>query len=335
MRVPYKSKIKRFVQKITLRFGYALDKDFCFDYIFEKYSEDNPKYLTLKTRPKTSHNIKRVSNVVTPESKKTAIVLQGPVIEKENFTLETIKIYKKLFPESIIILSTWKEFDLSQFVELCHVCKQDMPKVLGEYNLNLQIKSTQSGVILAKKLGAKYILKVRTDQRVYSKNLIPYLLDILSKNQNKLILPGFNSFIFRPYSPSDMIMFGSTQEVLLYWNIDYSILSKLDYTKYFSIYKDLSPETKIFIQYLQNKNEDIHWTQEDSIIKFKKYFYVLPNEIFDIFWPKYTSKEERWLNYNFSSIHEEWNVINYNLSSEYIKNISVYPTDIFKDEVLI
>ena len=335
MPIPYRSKIKRFVQEIVLRFVYTLDKDFCFDHVFEKYSEDNPNYITLKTRPKTSQNFKRLSNIITPESKKTAIVLQGPVIEKDNFTLESIRIYKKLFPESIIILSTWKECDLAPFVDLCHIIEQDKPKEPGKYNLNLQIKSTLSGIILAKKLGADYTLKVRTDQRLYSKNLIPYLLHILKTNKNKLIIPGFNSFIFRPYSPSDMIMFGPTQELQLYWNIDYSTLSNLDYTKYLSFYKDLSPETKIFIHYLYIKNEDILWTLEDSIVKFKKYFYVLPNEVFDVFWPKYTSKEERWLNYNFTSIHEEWNVINYKITTDYIKNISVSPTDIFTDEVLV
>ena len=52
------------------------------------------KYVDTKVRSTTSKG-------------ELAIVLQGIVAIQDDCTLETVRLYKKIFPSAIIILSTW------------------------------------------------------------------------------------------------------------------------------------------------------------------------------------------------------------------------------------
>ncbi len=65
------------------------------------------EFTTVHKRPITAIH----TNLWSEPIKKTrgvAVVMQGPLIAANNFTLETIKIYKKtFFPDTIIIVSTW------------------------------------------------------------------------------------------------------------------------------------------------------------------------------------------------------------------------------------
>ena len=65
-------------------------------------------FLSYSFRPKlekdTFKNIKFQNN-----SENTAIIIQGPVKNYENFVIETIKIYSKIFPEALLVLSTWED----------------------------------------------------------------------------------------------------------------------------------------------------------------------------------------------------------------------------------
>ena len=45
----------------------------------------------------------------TSKESDCAIIIQGPVITKNKFTLETVKLYLKLHPNAYIILSTWDD----------------------------------------------------------------------------------------------------------------------------------------------------------------------------------------------------------------------------------
>ena len=69
---------------------------------------NNDIFLSYSFRPKfekdTFNNIKFTNN-----SENTAIIIQGPIKNYETFVIETIKIYSKIFPDALIVLSTWKD----------------------------------------------------------------------------------------------------------------------------------------------------------------------------------------------------------------------------------
>ena len=57
-------------------------------------------------RPKLAENFNLESTCKINE--KIAIIIQGPIKEKFNFLKNTLDIYKKIFKNSLIIISTWE-----------------------------------------------------------------------------------------------------------------------------------------------------------------------------------------------------------------------------------
>ena len=108
----------------------------------QKYNEI---FLSYTFRPKfekdTFKNIRFHNN-----SQNTAIIIQGPIKNYEIFVLETIKIYSKIFPEALVVLSTWEDEVNQNFSniikDLNNVQLILSKKPITKYNVNLQIIST-------------------------------------------------------------------------------------------------------------------------------------------------------------------------------------------------
>jgi hypothetical protein len=66
-------------------------------------SSDN--FITYTLRPKKI-SLRKSIDKLDPKLPLLAIVIQGPIITKDEFTSETIKLYKQNFPKAIIISST-------------------------------------------------------------------------------------------------------------------------------------------------------------------------------------------------------------------------------------
>ena len=107
----------------------------------EKFS---PYYLSISFRKKTFDNEALIKYVPYQQvSGEFAIVMQGQVIYKDNFTLETLKLYRHIYPEIKIILSTWKT-DNSSFLKALDemniiLVQNEPPLFAGLSNVNLQI----------------------------------------------------------------------------------------------------------------------------------------------------------------------------------------------------
>ena len=81
----------------------------CFSFLISGLNLIGDSYYTFHTRPKLSDHvsISRFENQnLINKNILVAIVIQGPVIIKDNFTKETLKLYLKFFPNQKIILST-------------------------------------------------------------------------------------------------------------------------------------------------------------------------------------------------------------------------------------
>lgn len=264
-------------------------------------------FYNLKNFPIKAKNYQLQSDAYTIPS--LCIVIQGPIVKENDFTLETCKIYKKIFNNSeTIILSTWDTEDkkyLKNFEAIgVKVLLSKAPDFAGRANLNYQILSTMKGLEEGEKLGCEYAIKTRTDQRFYSTNLSRDLFNLLkiyppSPNYNmhsRLVALSFNSFKYRYYGISDMFLFGNTQDMLKYWN---SPLDTKKYEEYKTIkQKDLwqqyCSETYIASHFLKNIGVTPEYTLKHTWKIYKDLFIFIDKEILDMYWPKYTNLDSRW-----------------------------------------
>lgn len=287
-------------------------------HFFRNFSEISDNFLTYHFRPKFFKDMHLKNNINDKE--KVAILLQGPIIFEDNFTEETIKIYKKNFPRAIIILSTWEDHkekiyknfsNLGIFLIFNKKPKFSGPKIdkFTNSNINYQITSTKSGISLAKKHRVKYILKTRTDFRLYSNNCLNYLLNLLKifpseNNLQKCRIIGTNFTLkYRMYGLSDTLLFGNINDINKYFD-HYSILEtdcvfdnffKISFLKKNKKLIDLKkfvPEVFLFTNYLNKINVKILWTLKNYHYLISKYFIVIDNSHIDLFWNKYNKEDE-------------------------------------------
>ena len=289
-------------------------------------------FITFHTRPKFSKDIIVESTWgegrgwLTKKSrickKKTvAIVIQGPLIIKDNFTAETLKLYIKLFQEYKLILSTWRDSDpniLENIKKLgIEVVLNTQPKNKGPSNINLQIVSTSAGIKRAKELDCEYVLKTRTDQRIYSSLSISLCFFFIKqfplltehKQNERIVSFNFNTIKFRPYSISDMINFGHISDMIKYWCIKLDERSQSEYIieeRFLEWSKLRYAEVYLVTSFMNNINRKINWTLEDYWKLMSENFCILNINDIDLYWPKYSSKEFRYVEYKTNK-YEQFN----------------------------
>lgn len=155
-----------------------------------------------------------------------AIVLQGPLDVEDSFTLETVKLYSSLYENVTIIVSTWVDADPNAVRELenagAHVVTSEHPRNPGYGNINYQLKSTQAGIDRALSMGASYICKTRTDQRIYAPGAITYFKDLVEAypvaggvgDHGRIVcLTAEYASMLTPFYISDFLYFGRAQDI--------------------------------------------------------------------------------------------------------------------------
>ena len=68
-----------------------------------------PYFLTIHLRPKRAMNVNMVSAHRSLKSDGVGLVVQGPIVNECDFTVETARLYKKIFPGLEIVVSTWDD----------------------------------------------------------------------------------------------------------------------------------------------------------------------------------------------------------------------------------
>ena len=231
------------------------------------------------------------------------LLMQGPIIEKNGFTFETLKWYKICNPSVKIIFSTWKNQNKEIINDIENlgivVIENVLPEVKGIVNVNLQIITTNAGLNLAEINNYRYVLKTRSDQRIYEyQKVFVYFLNILKSFpvddehlilKKRLIISSLNTYQSRLYGVSDMFMFGCISDMKLYWDIPFQIdntwPAKID-NKIFISYK--LGEGAFVSDFMYKINFNPSWSNEDSDFFFAKYFYIVDKEDIRLFWYKYS-----------------------------------------------
>jgi hypothetical protein len=277
----------------------------------EKVESKNSSFFTYHLRPKLEKNISRKGVRVAP--KQFAIIIQGLVMTEDDFTIETLKLYKKMYPGAKLILSTWKDAPAVVVKKAkalgVIVLLNTPPANRGIANVNLQIVSTAAGMRKAAQLNYKYCLKTRTDQRLYTPDLYRRLSTILETfplkhavQKERLIGIALNTFKYRPYGVSDMFLFGRTEDMLLYWDVALDPrTTAVAYKTHREFSKGRMAEIYFSTTFLENVGHKLQWTLADSWNALGEHFCILDDEFVDIYWPKY----ERYLEHRAVSYGDD------------------------------
>lgn len=166
----------------------------------------------------------------TIDTKDISVVVQG-AIDKE-YTPLCLKSIRKYLPESEIILSTWEGSEVDNLDYDVLVLNRDpggffmSPAEIN--NVKRQIASTINGI---NKSNRNYILKIRTDMRLYGNKFLYFFskydkFDYDYKFVEKRILvsslPTRNPIDWEtPYCISDWITFGLKKDSILLWDIKF------------------------------------------------------------------------------------------------------------------
>ena len=283
------------------------------------YKKDPKFFYTHHTRPKSARDIE-VSNADLCGDN-VGIVIQGPIKGECSFTLETVRLYKKIFPKSFIVVSTWDNEKTEYIDELRNtgveiILNHYPEKIRGIQFINLQRETSMRGIQRIRKLSdCNYILKTRTDERIYSKNALEYLIKLLevfpqnvsSIPKGRIITTSLCSFTNRLYNASDLCVFGYTEDVERYFSPPY------DYRDHGDVIEGDDPiryakqrpgEIYFSTNYLESIGHKIEWTFEDSRKCFRDYYIVIDSESIDLFWFKYHDKEYHYRSYSSSGLQQ-------------------------------
>lgn len=128
-----------------------------------------------------------------------------------------VELLKSAFKGYNVIFSTWQGEE-SKYSNDDRVIYNLIPNNRGPYNLNLQKISTINGLLLAKKLGFKKVLKIRSD--LIPKNTLEFL-NLLNNNYlNFLCWHGHEVYPNCPGYLVDFLMSGSIDDLLNIWDIE-------------------------------------------------------------------------------------------------------------------
>lgn len=335
LRVPFRASKKKYHDFLLTEICSALT-DEKFDITYRLSPKDPLEIPVLQRR--------RMDN-------RFAIVMQGPICVKEDFTVRTVKYYRDIYKEAVIIVSTW-EGESPQAIKTLEdmgavLVRSKLPEKSGILNLNYQIVSTLAGIQKAKELHIRYVAKTRTDQRLGRPFIFEYLLNLLNHfpggdphlQKSRIISLSMNyGNLFTPYFMSDFFYFGQVGD------IEKLYLCPLDTRDFYPLDPDATcrevakrmypPEIYIFkhyvVDYLKGNGNDTVKAYWDIL---KHYFICVDIKTVNLVFPKYASHfRDHWMygDYNMNDRPERMRTMNFdfinwfNLYSGTLKYDAVY-----------
>ncbi|PAY21298.1 hypothetical protein CKO51_01595 [Rhodopirellula sp. SM50] len=251
-----------------------------------------------------------------------AVVVQGPVVQRDELTIQTLQLYRQTMPHSRLILSTWNDVspELRAQIESLGVTvvTSEKPPHPGPHNLNLQIVSTRRGLQEAQRMGCRYAMKTRADTRIHLAEADQFCRDLLNQfpvdaasgQQKRLMVLDFATRLYVPCHPADLLMFGTTDDLLTYWSpelcgpeMTFRVCDEFD-----EMLQQATPEIVLCRSYLQRTGakpvDDLPAWWEMLADR----FIVIDRDMIDLFWPKYNYNVDQrlsmvWDNGNMALCH--------------------------------
>ena len=270
------------------------------------------KFITFHARPMRAADV-AVSPGPQKSHKQFAIVMQGPIMTKRDFTVETLVLYRKFFPDALIILSTWEGEDERHIASAkqagAEVILNRKTAVFGPANINLQLTSTKGGIKFAVERGAEYILKTRTDQRMYHSTALDILSNLLKTfplgsgliQKGRIIGLGAYNFktkrkLFHLY---DHFIFGYAEDVQTYFAAELvPEKPELEFLKEAYPKDPFTSEGYLYTEFLKKVGYKFDYTEESYLSSLAERCILADPGMLDWYWP---SKHRRFLEYQIST----------------------------------
>lgn len=261
-----------------------------------------------------------------------AIILQGPIDQHNDFTLNTIKYYKKICPGSTIVLSTWEDED-DKAIELISkngvdVILNKKPSMPGNLNVNMQLTTSLGGVVAVKKRNINIAIKTRTDQRIMKNgafqeavnlvNTIPLFKEDNINLSHRLCLASINyGNLFTPYFMSDFFYCGYTDDLLTLFSVDLDTRAPFfmseEATKHDYAVKQFPPEIFILSKFLEKIGHKCDYTIKDFWDVCKNLLICTDYKSLQINWDKYVEANSMsyfWGDYAFNDTSDSLRTYN-------------------------
>jgi hypothetical protein len=241
-----------------------------------------------------------------------AIVVQGPLIAADDYTLDSVRLYRRNCPAVRVIVSTWQDSDptlLSKLRELgAIVVTSAAPPAPGILNVNYQIVSTRAGLERAAQEGAEFVLKTRSDQRAYAPGLdvaLPALLRAFPPGaagpRLRILAASNDTRLYVPFHLSDQLQCGHVGDLQAYWSAPLDTRKKvvdLGLPIGEMVRTRCIPEVYLALAYLDLVGAKPACSLNDWWDALANYFCIVENAQLDWHWPKYQRYHEyRWREY--------------------------------------
>ncbi|MCC5960674.1 MAG: hypothetical protein JJU08_15185 [Rhodobacteraceae bacterium] len=281
-------------------------------------------YTTLHHRPKRADQIGTWPDpsIAHPRA---AVVMQGPPFMADDFTLETLRLYTRSMRDCQLILSTWDDTDpafLAAARDLgVTVVLSRKPDYAGLFNINMQLVSAAAGVERAVQDGAEWVMKTRTDQRLYAPDVLPFLVAVAqgfavggaTAQRHRIIGVGHGSLKYAPYHVTDQTVFGHADDMLAYWTPPLrmdrapahwpddlpSIFTK---TPIGELCRLGAAECYFASRFLQRMGRDLDWTLADSWAAYRDHFAFVDYAATDFFWVKTQLHTQREMTQSYDAV---------------------------------
>jgi hypothetical protein len=262
-----------------------------------------PDFLTYVARPINVENIKTWSDLSPDGGAGTAIIVAGAMVYENHFTRDTIRLYRKHYPEALIILSTWDDED----ADYLDAIRDDKTLVaVGE-----RAKGGAGGRVRAQVFAAlqtseerdiTHALRTSTLHRLYAPNLIEYFkslqrafpLSADHSQKQRIITSNHVAAKYIPYYVNTTVMFGHMHDMLNYWVAPeggHPLLPAVDYTARIMERSKIDPASYFTRNYLQSIGVKFNpESLRDSWRILAEQFCFVDCQTMDIFW----SGSNRW-----------------------------------------
>jgi len=273
-----------------------------------RITRSSDQFLTYTQRPKSGAQI---ANQAVPETRDEpmAIIMQGPIATQDDFTLETMRIYRRNMPDVRLILSTWNDTPEAELAPIraegVDVVLSEKPKIPGLFNINMQLVSAGAGVAKAHADGATWIMKTRTDQRLYRPNAMGFLAAFARSfppgggfdQTHRIIGVGHGTLRYAPYHVTDQTVFGHADDMIKYWtpglrtgpcpkhwpnSLD-EIYAKVPIKE---LCQNGAAECYIASRFLEQIGRKLDWSLTDSWAAYRDCFAFVDYATTDFFWHK-------------------------------------------------
>lgn len=233
------------------------------------------------------------------------IVVQGAVTR--GVTAHVLRILTALNPDNLVLLSTWDDTDPELLAEAAAVADEVVtskpPHVAGVQNRNRQITSTRAGIHRATALGARTILKTRSDLAILGESVFEQGEQWLQNFdpararrvglQNRLIVPSSYTRKYLLYHPSDLAMLGAADDMAQYWSApldprsgELLTVASPDSAMAAVNLSGHPAESYLGLGFCRTLGRPIAGTLVDSWAFYRDLFAVVDNDWFDLLWFK-------------------------------------------------